>query len=927
MPPRDRSDTGHQATAPVAAQGSPFRLRDYQHQALAAIHDAAQAGCRRQLVVLPTGTGKAQPVDEPVLTPAGWRPIGTLRPGHFVIGASGRPTRVLDVFPQGLRPVAQVRFSDDAQTRCDWEHLWAVATKTHRFENRSMRRGRTVPRPWRIRTLRQLVEEGLTDGDGWRHHVPLVEPVEHQPVALPLDPYLLGVLLGDGGLSISGRVLLHTQDDLAASLPLPAGVHLARLGDEGRDAGRYLLGGRQGRSANPVLDALRTLGLQGRRAHEKFVPEIYKRSAADDRLALLQGLLDADGSVDQRGSVEYTTVSAQLAADGQELIRSLGGVARIRTKDTAYTHKGERRAGRTAYRLHVALPHGANPVRWAPKLSRWRPPSKYQPTRTIVAVEDSEPAECVCIAVDAPDQLYLTRDHIVTHNTIIFANLVAGRAGRALVLAHREELLAQAASKLHLVDPAADIGVVKAERDQPAARVVVASVPTLAVPGRLRRVLAPGGFETLVVDEAHHAPAETWRGVLERVGAFTGGDGGPLVVGFTATADRGDGVGLGGVFERVVFERDLLAMIQGGYLCDLRALRVGLELDWQRVRVRNGDYAAEGLGAALEAANAPQLVADAYAEHAADRKALLFTPTVRLAERMADALRARGIAAEALDGTTPADQRRETLARLRTGRTQVVTNCALLAEGFDEPSVDCVVVARPTRSRPLLVQMLGRGTRLFPGKRDCLVLDVVAASDRHELVTVASLAGLERDALDQGTTLGQAVADRAREEDLRPAVAGRLVAREVDLFARHRFHWIRAGRAFALSVGNGQLVLEPTPTGTWRIVQQADGRRRLLAQGLSLEDAQGVAEEQVRARRAERLVDPNADWRARPATERQLAALAGRGIRAPAGLTRGQASDLLGAAIATGSGQRRDRSRPAPSRHPNRPGRRDRGWP
>jgi ATP-dependent helicase IRC3 len=502
--------------------------------------------------------------------------------------------------------------------------------------------------------------------------------------------------------------------------------------------------------------------------------------------------------------------------------------------------------------------------------------------------------------------------------TVVFAHLVAGRAGRALVVVHREELLDQAAGKLRLVAPGLDVGVVKAERDEVAARVVVASVQTLAVPGRLARARQAGAFTTIVVDEAHHAPAVTWRTrVLGALGALDAQEGslpgGPLLVGFTATADRGDHVGLGSVFEQVVYERGLLDMIQAGYLVDLRAVRVGVAVDFRRLRVRQGDYTAGELGGALEAADAPELVAAAYAQHAHDRRGLVFTPTVELARQMTQALAARGITAEAVDGTSPPIERRAVLERLRDGQTRVVCNCALLTEGFDEPSISCVVVARPTRSRPLFTQMVGRGTRLHPGKTDCLVLDVVGVAGQHELVTAASLVGLAPDALDNGTTATRVLADRDR--DTRPAApaGGELVSVPLDLFARHRFHWVNAGGRFVLPTGPGQVILGPDPAqaGAWTVVERGRRRRELVARGVSLEDAQGIAEDLVRRSRAGALVDREAPWRHLPPTGRQLAQLARLAIPAPPGLTRGQASDLLTAHFASDQSTRPPRSQGA----------------
>ncbi|HSX77785.1 MAG TPA: DEAD/DEAH box helicase, partial [Candidatus Saccharimonadia bacterium] len=301
-----------------------------------------------------------------------------------------------------------------------------------------------------------------------------------------------------------------------------------------------------------------------------------------------------------------------------------------------------------------------------------------------------------------------------TGKTIVFALLVQRRAGRALILAHRDELIQQAVEKLHLVDPTLALGIVQATRDEHTAPTVVASVQTLSRRTRLTRLVPD--FQTIVIDEAHHAPAPTYRRILDYCRAWA--PNGPLVVGVTATPERGDRQSLRDVFDRIVYQKTLLEMMQAGYLVDLRALQVLLQADFDALRTQHGDFVDAELESLLLAANAPAQVLAAFQTHATGRKALLFTPTVALAYAMAATFQTAGIAAEALDGTTPLATRRAILQRLHTGATRVVANCAVLTEGFDEPSVDCIIVARPTQSAPLYQQMLGRGTRTYPGKTD-----------------------------------------------------------------------------------------------------------------------------------------------------------------------------------------------------------------
>ena len=222
--------------------------------------------------------------------------------------------------------------------------------------------------------------------------------------------------------------------------------------------------------------------------------------------------------------------------------------------------------------------------------------------------------------------------------TLAFAALIARRGGSALVLAHRDELLRQAAAKIALADPTLGLGVgfVAAQRDDVGAPVVVGSVQTLAQTRRLARL--PRQFDTVVVDEAHHASARSYRKILAHL------EPSPLILGVTATPQRSDGQLLGEVWEEIVYQRGIAEMIRAGYLADVRGIRVGLEqVDLDKVAQSGGDYQPEALGQALEQAAAPQHVLAAYQAHASDRTAVVFVPTVALAHRMASVFQTAGI--------------------------------------------------------------------------------------------------------------------------------------------------------------------------------------------------------------------------------------------------------------------------------------------
>jgi ATP-dependent helicase IRC3 len=478
-----------------------------------------------------------------------------------------------------------------------------------------------------------------------------------------------------------------------------------------------------------------------------------------------------------------------------------------------------------------------------------------------------------------------------TGKTIIFASLIAlMNLGRALVIAHRDELIEQAADKIRLVVPNAAVGIVKAERNEILFPTVVASVQTISRERRLDQL--PRDFKTIIIDEAHHAAAESYKRILDALGAF--GPAGPLVVGFTATADRADKQGLDVVFEEIVFQKNVLEMIREGYLADIRAKQVHLQADFNLLHTRNGEFIGGECEDLLMQANIERHGVEAYREHAAGRTSILFAPTVGLAHAMAGAFQKAGISSAAIDGTTDIDIRRDVLDRFKRGDIRVLANCMVLTEGFDEPRVDCILMARPTKSRSLYTQMVGRGTRLYPGKSDCLVIDFVGATTRHDLVTTASLFGINATGK---KTVSEAVEEQEEGERQRAArqnTGGRLVAEDIDVFRNARLNWIQAGDAFTLSIGCGMLVMKADTPEQWRATFYANDRsRQVIAENLPLSYAQGVAEDFARAQGVAALMKRNAPWRRRPASEKQLSLLRKLGIEPKAELRSGEASDLI----------------------------------
>ncbi len=347
-----------------------------------------------------------------------------------------------------------------------------------------------------------------------------------------------------------------------------------------------------------------------------------------------------------------------------------------------------------------------------------------------------------------------------TGKTIVFASVAADqvRAGdRVLILAHRGELLEQAADKLQR-----STGLVSAVEKAESTcldswfRVVVGSVQTLQRTARLER-FPQDYFGTIIIDEAHHAITDGYRRILDY---FEGAK----VLGVTATPDRGDMRNLGEVFDSLAFEYKLTDAIKEGYLCKIMAQTIPLKLDITSVTMSGGDYAVGDLGTALD----PYLeqIAAEMAQRCKDRKTVVFLPLIKTSQKFRDLLNAHGFRAAEVNGQS--DDRKQVLADFDADKYNVLCNSMLLTEGWDCPSVDCVVVLRPTKVRSLYSQMVGRGTRLSPGKTDLLLLDFLWMTDKHELCRPADLVCEDRTVARQMT---EHLAETGCPEDIEEAAA------------------------------------------------------------------------------------------------------------------------------------------------------------
>jgi superfamily II DNA or RNA helicase len=312
----------------------------------------------------------------------------------------------------------------------------------------------------------------------------------------------------------------------------------------------------------------------------------------------------------------------------------------------------------------------------------------------------------------------------------VLACHIAKSFERVLFLAHRQELIAQTAATMNRVAPEVPQGFIM-QGQHTEARFTVGMIQT--VYNRLNRI-DPNAFDLIVLDECHHSAAKTWRTVADH---FTP----RLRLGLSATPERSDGAPLSNLFDAITYSMTLGDAVNENYLVAPKCIQISTQTNLDKVRCTAGDFNQGDLERALNTPNRNRLIVQAYQKHAPERRAVCFTAGVQHAMDIADAFQSAGIAGDWISGDDP--QRVEKLARFAAGEIQVLANAMLLTEGWDSPETSAVLMARPTKSRSLYAQMVGRGLRLHPGKTDCLLLDFVDTATRHNLLSAWRFFGQE----------------------------------------------------------------------------------------------------------------------------------------------------------------------------------------
>lgn len=403
---------------------SHFKPRDYQE---VIIGDLVDEHYSRRLDLY-TGGGKAQPLDAKIKVPGGWSTMGDMKVGTRVIAPDGSTTEVTGVYPQGEKTIYRITFEDGRTTEACGEHLWLSELDAPVSPDE---------RGPKVRSTEELMRLCLTKSYRDRLYIPLVEPEEGPDLDLPLDPYLLGVILGAGGILANTVTITKTDPEVFDTLAdhLPPGAVLSKRAVSERSL-TYDIVGTGEKGGNPVVNSLRGLGLTGTTSEGRFIPTIYLEGSRAQRVALLQGLMDAVGDVRQNGSVYFNSASQRLAGGVQYLVRSLGGLAKLSPKQTYYTYRGVRKLGKPSYRVVVRMWRPTDLFRLPRKRDRLKEVKQYA-ERLKLRIKHIEPAGVKvtqCISVAHKDRLYVTDDFIVTHNTFCALAAAAIIGERLLIM-------------------------------------------------------------------------------------------------------------------------------------------------------------------------------------------------------------------------------------------------------------------------------------------------------------------------------------------------------------------------------------------------------------------------------------------------------------------------------------------------------------
>lgn len=689
---------------------SGIELYPYQEKALNKALDY-----KNGILVMPCGSGKGLPLDAKIYTPNGYKLNGDLIIGDDVLGSDGKSYKVTGIYDKGEVPAYKIRFSDDTEIVCDKDHLWTVQKQTQRFDN---------PNKWWTVSTEEIYNQYQNIKRQDLLYIPVVKPVQFKECKVSVNPWLLGFLLGDGCFRNNRITVSINENDLLQKVK-----SIIEKDYRNKEQLSYVNKYDWRCCGGNVKRDIEKLGLLEKYSYEKFIPKEYKYNSVKIRLSILQGLFDVDGYCGGKGIFEYSTSSKQLADDIVEIIQSLGGTAKIKTRVPIYTYNGEKKTGRISYRIHFKIYDFVPFTSEKHKLKCHERKKYVKPYRIIKDITPCKSIVSRCITVNSPDSLYVTDNFVVTHNTILGLNIIAKLGGRALWLTHTQDLLNQSmksAKKILTCESKHPYGTITEGRADIGTHITFATVQTMC---KMDLTRYKDYFDVVIVDESTHcvgSPTQATRfyKVVNSLSAR-------YKYGLTATPKRADGL------EACMFALlgDIVVEVNKKEIetCDVKVkfVETGYTPDENNILNPDGtiDY-VHLIDDLIHNDDRYDIVFENIFQTVGRGATMILANRVEYLQRIHDDLIGCGVKSVMLSGQGQSkkakQQRKEALEKLNDGEIDcILATYALASEGLDIPNLRYVMFVTPEKNEVTVTQSAGRVGRMALNKEYGTVIDFV----------------------------------------------------------------------------------------------------------------------------------------------------------------------------------------------------------
>lgn len=693
-------------------------LRYYQEECVQKIEDVGKGS---HLIVLPTGSGKCfAPGTEILMYDGTIRKIETIKEGEQVMGPDSQPRMVVGL-AHGREMMYKITPNKGNPYIVNESHILALRSTGNKCYTVDNKGNHYASGDLCNISVKDYLQTSSTFQHCMKGYSSELINFPHKDIIV--DPYLLGVWLGDGHSNATIITIADYDTEIIDYIKgycdknhLPLAI-LQNGGRKGNQSKLYSIKNVSRKHfSNPIKEGLKKYNV----LNNKHIPHDYKCNDIPTRMALLAGILDTDGFYDQNKHVyEYTSVSERLFDDVLFLARSLGFVA--------YKHE-KKVKGKTYYRCTISGQHLETIPCLVKRKQAIKINRRVNPHNVGISVEPVGEGEYYGFELIGNDRLFLLSDFTVVHNTFCFSHIP--RHGRVLILSHRDELVHQPQRYYDC-----SFGVEQAKEHSNGEEVVSASVQSL-----VRRLdkFDPYDFDMIITDECHHATAPSYQKIYDYFKPR-------IHIGFTATPDRHDKNDLHKIFDDILYIKNMSWGIKEGFLTDIDCYQVDVKYNLNDVKSAMGDWVIGALGDAMCQPECICAVADAYRDYHKGQT-VIFAANVEHAYMLADQINAiyskdNHIEAKVLTGSIPSDERAQMLKDFTERKYPCLINVMVLTEGTDMPLIETVIMARPTQNQALYTQAIGRGLRPYPGKEALTFVDCVGISKKKP-VNVGHLFGL-----------------------------------------------------------------------------------------------------------------------------------------------------------------------------------------